>query len=126
MTKYWILPLATICLLTAENAAYATRGCACCTDGTIGVSNALLDCSAAQIAKLCQDGATVLDSRCPCTATDQTDLEKDPDCDTGGAGKPALPEWGLIALALLLLIAGTIEFGRRRAATLRAGAPVDR
>ena len=31
------------------------------------------------------------------------------------AGVPALPEWGLIAMSLLALTAGTLLFGRRRA-----------
>jgi len=84
MSWYWLSGVLLCVMLSAGSTVYGARGCACCADGTVGVSGALLDCSAEQIAKLCDDGFQ--DFVCPCTAAAETALRAscEPDRDLDG------------------------------------------
>lgn len=94
MKIHIFLGLVLIMLLGTESRTLAARGCACCGDGSVGVSSALIDCSAEQIAKLCADNFGVQNSACPCTAGDEAAIAAacQPDHDLDGTPDATDPD----------------------------------
>jgi hypothetical protein len=83
-------------------------------DAYAGNYNLTIDCPAT--GGVCGDGviSTVGDEECDGAETGNCLLTCDPDCTCTPVPTPMLPKWGLMGLALMLVVGGVAVFGRGR------------
>lgn len=76
-----------------------------------------LDISCPTVGTVCGDGIISLvpgQEECDGAATGDCILTCDPDCTCTPVPTPMLPKWGLVGLALMLIVGGAAVFGRGR------------